>query len=135
MEFLLVYIFSSDLQVVRPEIKAKPQLPKEFDTAKLQEKFPPEPPCEKRVVDMDPVANRSYAPLWKETQNNLKLLEEMAAEYDRAAKGCTPKAMPTTTAPANTKAPVHLEESAAKPPEVLPSSSSGARLGEMPVFF
>ena len=91
---------------------------------------------------MDPVAKKSYAPLYFQTQANLAELEEMAAEYERASKAVSPKAMPTTTAPTTTgKAPVvDLEESAAqppeaKPPEALPSSGSAARLGEMPVFF
>ena len=86
---------------------------------------------------MDPVAKKSYAPLYFQTQANLAELEEMAAEYERASKAVSPKAMPTTTAPTTTgKAPVvDLEESAAQPPEALPSSGSGARLGEMPVFF
>ena len=133
---VFVGLFSSDLQVLKPEIKAKPQLPKELavETPKLQEKFPPEPPREKKAVDMDPVAHRSYAPLYYETQANLKALEEMAAEYDRAAKACSPKAMPTTAAVTTCKEPVHVKESAATP-EALPSSSSGARLGEMPGFF
>lgn len=85
---------------------------------------------------MDPVAKKSYAPLYFQTQANLAELEEMAAEYERASKAVSPKAMPTTTAPTTTgKAPVVDLESAAQPPEALPSSGSGARLGEMPVFF
>lgn len=64
-------------------------MPKELaETPKLQEKFPPEPPgtpvpFERKVVDMDPVAKRSYNPLYYETQANLAELEEMAAEYER----------------------------------------------------
>ena len=83
---------------------------------------------------MGPVAKRSYNPLYYETQANLAVLEEMAAEYDRAAKACSPKAMPTTAAAKACPVVDLVEDSAAKPPEALPSSGSGARLGEMPFF-
>jgi len=89
---------------------------------------------------MDPVAKKSYDPLYYETQANLAQLEEMAAEYERASKAVSPKAMPTTPTTTGKAPVVDLEESAAQPPEAkppqpLPSSGSGARLGEMPVFF
>ena len=101
-----------------------PQLP--------QEEFPPEPPREKRHVEMDPVAHKTYAALYFATKSNLRELEQMAREYDRASAACIPKAMPTN-ADTNT-APVEVDKSPAESPEALPSASSGTRLGEMFFF-
>ena len=89
---------------------------------------------------MDPVAKKSYAPLYFQTQANLAQLEEMAAEYERASKAVSPKAMPTTPTTTDKAPVVDLEDSAAQPPEAkppqpLPSSGSGARLGEICQFF
>ena len=89
---------------------------------------------------MDPVAKKSYAPLYFQTQANLAQLEEMAAEYERASKAVSPKAMPTTPTTTDKAPGVDLEDSAAQPPEAkppqpLPSSGSGPGWARYASFF